>query len=56
MTQWCADIYGPEFSPAIIENSIQNTNTDFGGYSYQGTNVMFVNFAVFWGGHTGAMC
>jgi hypothetical protein len=43
MTQWCADIYGPEFSPAVIENSIQNTNTDFGGYSYQGTNVMFVN-------------
>jgi hypothetical protein len=26
-----------------MENSIQNTNTDFGGYSYQGTNVMFVN-------------
>ena len=43
MTQWCADIYGPEFTPAVIENSIQYTNTDFGGFGYQGTNVIFVN-------------
>ena len=43
MTQWCADIYGPEFTPAAIENSIKNTNTDYGGYGYQGTNIIFVN-------------
>lgn len=41
--QQCADIFGNKFNFKLLEQSIIDTNTNYGGYDYEGSRVVFVN-------------
>ncbi len=45
-TQQCTDIYGPEFTLATIETGIMWSLSNYGGYGFAGSNVVFPNGAV----------
>jgi hypothetical protein len=42
-TKQCAEIFGPNYDYNLLVDSIDNTNTVYGGYSYEGSRVLFVN-------------
>lgn len=42
-SQLCQDVFGSAYSYAKLQSSVQDINQNFGGISYQGTNVLFVN-------------
>lgn len=39
----CKDIFGDAFNVTLLENAVNDTNTNYGGYNYQGSRVVFVN-------------
>lgn len=39
----CQDIYGPDYDIKLLERSVLDTNTNYGGYNYEGSRVLFVN-------------
>ena len=39
----CKDIFGDKFSVELLEQAIVDTNTNYGGYDYEGSRVVFVN-------------
>ena len=39
----CKDIFGPEYDLKLLERSVMDTNTNYGGYTYEGTRVVFIN-------------
>ena len=39
----CQDIFGPQFNSDLLNDSVRNTNINYGGYSYEGSRVVFVN-------------
>lgn len=39
----CKDIFGDKFDLDLLKQSIADTNTNYGGYDYEGTRVVFVN-------------
>jgi hypothetical protein len=39
----CADVFGKAFDLKFIREAIADTNTNYGGFSYEGTRVVFVN-------------
>jgi hypothetical protein len=39
----CKDIFGDNFTPELLDDSVKNTNINYGGYDYEGSRVMFVN-------------
>lgn len=41
--QQCADIFGSKFNMKLLEQSIIDTNNNYGGYDYQGSRVVFIN-------------
>ena len=39
----CKDIFGDKFDFELLKQAITDTNTNYGGYDYQGSRVVFVN-------------
>jgi hypothetical protein len=39
----CQDIFGPQFNGDFLNQAVQNTNINYGGYKYEGSRVVFVN-------------
>jgi hypothetical protein len=39
----CKDIFGDAFTEALLDDSVKNTNINYGGYDYEGSRVVFVN-------------
>lgn len=39
----CKDIFGDKFDLKLLEQSIKDTNLNYGGYDYEGSRVVFVN-------------
>jgi hypothetical protein len=39
----CKDIFGPNFTLDLLNEAIDDTNANYGGYTYEGSNVVFVN-------------
>ena len=44
--QQCKDIFGDNFDLELLNDSIYNTNINYGGYDYEGTRVVFGKFAL----------
>lgn len=42
----CQDIFGPKFNADLIQQGINFTNTNYGGYNLKVTNVVFPNGSV----------
>ena len=45
-TDQCSDIFGPKFSQAFIQQGVNNTNTNYGGYGLKLTKVVFPNGSI----------
>ncbi len=41
--QQCKDIFGDNFDLNLLEDAVQNTNVNYGGYDYEGSRVVFIN-------------
>jgi hypothetical protein len=41
--QQCKDIFGDKFNVDFLNESVYNTNVNYGGYDYEGSRVVFVN-------------
>ena len=39
----CKDIFGDQFNQDLLNESVYNTNVNYGGYNYAGSRVVFVN-------------
>jgi len=39
----CQDIFGSKFDLKLLEESVFDTNSNYGGYDYEGSRVVFVN-------------
>lgn len=39
--QQCQDIFGEKFNENLLNQAIEDTNTYYGGYNYEGTRVVF---------------
>jgi hypothetical protein len=39
----CQDIFGQDFDLKLLQDSVLNTNINYGGYDYFGSRVVFVN-------------
>ncbi|KAL5004772.1 hypothetical protein ScPMuIL_018228 [Solemya velum] len=44
--QQCADIFGSKFTKSFIQDSVEKTNTNYGGYGLKVTNVVFPNGSI----------
>lgn len=41
--QQCQDIFGEKFNQDLLNEAVEDTNTYYGGYSYEGSRVVFGN-------------
>ena len=39
----CKDIFGDAFNLDLLKKAVNDTNTNYGGYDYQASRVVFVN-------------
>ncbi|CAF0704571.1 unnamed protein product [Brachionus calyciflorus] len=39
----CKDIFGSEYDLNLLQRAVRDTNTNYGGYTYEGSRVVFVN-------------
>ncbi|CAF1056141.1 unnamed protein product [Brachionus calyciflorus] len=39
----CKDIFGDDYDSNLLEKGIRDTNTNYGGYTYEGSRVVFLN-------------
>ena len=39
----CKDIFGDNFDLDLLQQDVDETNTNYGGYDYEGSRVVFVN-------------
>lgn len=41
--QQCQDIFGQGYNLTLLQDSVKNTNINYGGYGFEGSRVVFVN-------------